>query len=250
MTSEPRQSPRLLPLGDAAATVIFGDRIDPETHDLALGFCTRLASEKLPGVIEWAPAFASVTLWYDPDLIGFDALRASLAPLLRAGRRKKIEGASFVIPFCPDADLAPDLAETAALKNLSPDQYIEAFAAVVFEVAMLGFLPGFAYLGGLPEGLNAPRLATPRKNVAARSVAIADGMCAAYPLDSPGGWRLIGRTPAPLFCARNPERPALLTPGDKLRWRPIDRATFERLEKQWAEDFSPDVLRESSCSRA
>jgi KipI family sensor histidine kinase inhibitor len=242
MTSEPR----VLPLGDAAATVIFGDSINPDSHERALGLSAQLSLQPLPGVIEWAPAFASVTLWYDPDKISFDALRASLSPVLRAGARKRIEGARFLIPFCPDADFAPDLAETAALKNLSPDQYIECFAGVVFEVAMLGFQPGFAYLGGLPDALNAPRLGTPRKNVPARSVAIADGMCAAYPLDSPGGWRLIGRTPAPLFCARNPERPALLTPGDKLRWRPIDRATFERMEAQWAENFSPDVLRESS----
>jgi KipI family sensor histidine kinase inhibitor len=111
---------------------------------------------------------------------------------------------------------------------------------------MLGFQPGFAYLSGLPDALDAPRLATPRKNVPARSVAIADGMCAAYPLDSPGGWRLIGRTPAPLFHPRNPERPALLTSGDKLRWRPIDRATFERLEGEWAQDFSPDALRDTA----
>jgi KipI family sensor histidine kinase inhibitor len=235
-----------LPLGDAAATVTFGDSINPETHERALGLSARLASETLTGVIEWASAFASVTLWYDPDQITFDALRASLAPLLREGARKKVEGASFVIPFCRDADLAPDLAETAALKNLSPEQYIECFAGVVFEVAMLGFQPGFAYLGGLPDALDAPRLASPRQHVSARSVAIADGMCAAYPLDSPGGWRLIGRTPAPLFNPRTPERPALLTPGDKLRWRPIDRATFERLEGQWAENFSPDALRDSA----
>jgi KipI family sensor histidine kinase inhibitor len=241
-----RSEPRVLPLGDAAATVTFGDSINPEMHERALGLAARLALQPLPGVIEWAPAFASVTLWYDPDQITFDALRASLAPVLREGARKKIEGASFVIPFCRDADFAPDLAETAALKNLSPDQYIDRFAGVVFEVAMLGFQPGFAYLGGLPDALDAPRLATPRKHVPARSVAVADGMCAAYPLDSPGGWRLIGRTPAPLFDPRNPERPALLTPCDKLRWRPIDRATFERLERQWAENFSPDVLRESS----
>jgi KipI family sensor histidine kinase inhibitor len=238
--------PRVLPLGDAAATVAFGDSIDPQTHLRVLGFSGRLASETLPGVIEWAPAFASVTLWYDPDQITFDALRASLALLLREGARKKVEGASFVIPFCRDVDFAPDLAETAALKNLSPDQYIDHFAGVVFEVAMLGFQPGFAYLSGLPDALDAPRLATPRKNVPARSVAIADGMCAAYPLDSPGGWRLIGRTPAPLFHPRNPERPALLTPGDKLRWRPIDRATFERLEGEWAQDFSPDALRDTA----
>ena len=92
--------PRVLPLGDAAATVTFGDSINSETHELVLGFCARLASEPLAGVSEWAPAFASATLWYDPDKISFDALRAALAPLLRAGARERIEGASFVLPFC------------------------------------------------------------------------------------------------------------------------------------------------------
>jgi KipI family sensor histidine kinase inhibitor len=101
---------------------------------------------------------------------------------------------------------------------------------VSFEVYMLGFQPGFAYLGGLPQGLSAPRLTTPRKNVPALSLAIADTMCAAYPFASPGGWRLIGRTPAPLFDARNAENPALLACGDKLRWRPVSRVDYDALE--------------------
>ena len=194
-------------------------------------------------MIEWAPAFASVTLWYDPDQISFDALRASLAPLLREGARKKVEGACFVIPFCHDADFAPDLAETAALKNLSPDQYIDRFAGVVFEVAMLGFQPGFAYLGGLPDALNAPRLATPRKNVPARSVAIADGMCAAYPLDSPGGWRLIGRTPAPLFDLAQSRTPCPADAGRQAALAPDRPRDFRAAgDGNGRKDFSPDLL--------
>jgi KipI family sensor histidine kinase inhibitor len=232
---------RIYALGDAAATFVFGA---DEKHERALGFCARLATEKPQGVIEWAPAFASVTVWYDPDRIGFDALQAALAPLASEGASGKGAGASFVIPFCRDADLAPDLAEVAALKDLSPDAYVAQFAAQVFEVAMLGFQPGFAYLSGLPHSLDVPRLASPRKSVPARSLAVADGMCAAYPFASPGGWRLIGRTPAPLFDPKNPERPAVLTPGDKVRWRPIAREEFDRLERQWAEGgFSAVSLR-------
>ena len=240
--SEALADVQIFALGDAAATFVFEAG---EKHELALGFCARLALKKPQGVVEWAPAFASVTVWYDPDRITFDALQAALAPLASAGAREKTAGGSFVIPFCPDADLAPDLAEIAALKNLSPDAYVSNFAAQVFEVAMLGFQPGFAYLSGLPESLDAPRLATPRKKVPARSLAVADGMCAAYPFDSPGGWRLIGRTPAPLFDPQNPERPAVLTPGDKVRWRPVAREEFDRLERGWAEGgFSADLLRE------
>jgi KipI family sensor histidine kinase inhibitor len=235
---------RIFALGDAAATFVFGE---DRAHELALGFCARLAAAKPQGVIEWAPAFASVTVWYDPDRIGFDALQAALGPLANEGAREKIAGASFCIPFCADADLAPDLAEVAALKNLSPDDWVAQFAAQVFEVAMLGFQPGFAYLSGLPAALDVPRLASPRKKVPARSLAVADGMCAAYPFDSPGGWRLIGRTPAPLFDPKNPERPAVLTPGDTVRWRPIARDDFDRLERQWTEGgFSADLVRETA----
>jgi KipI family sensor histidine kinase inhibitor len=237
-------SVRILPLGDAAATIVFGDSINPATHALVDGFCGRLAEADLPGLLEWAPAFASVTLWYDPDQIGFDALQAALAPMAGQEAPAKLRGGFFEIPFCADADLAPDLAATAALNGFSPERYIAEFAALIFDVYMLGFQPGFAYLGVLPDALNAPRLATPRKKVPARSLAIADSMCAAYPFDSPGGWRLIGRTPAPLFDARDSERPALLAAGDRVRWRPIDRAAFDRLERQWAAgEFAPNLLR-------
>jgi KipI family sensor histidine kinase inhibitor len=218
------------PLGDGAVTVIFGQNIDAATHERVLGFCAALEQADLPGVIEWAPAFASATIWHDPVTTDFEALRDALAPLAKSAGRRKIEGASYEIPFCCDGEFSPDLAETAALKGLTPEAYIEAFAAVTFEVYMLGFQPGFAYLGGLPESLSAPRLATPRKNVPALSLAIADTMCAAYPFASPGGWRLIGRTPAPLFDARNVERPAMLACGDKLRWLPVSRADYETLE--------------------
>lgn len=230
-------------LGDAAATIVFGPRADAATQSLVQGFCGLLAARKPPGVQEWAPAFASVTIWFDPDLLAFDALRDILLALAHEGARTTLEGARYEIPFCADAEFAPDLAETAALKGLSPQAYVAALAATEFRVAMLGFLPGFAYLSGLPDALDAPRLATPRKKVPARSLAVADGMCAAYPLQSPGGWRLIGRTPAPLFDPRRPENPALFAPGDRVRWRAIDRGRFDELEAQWARAFDPSQLR-------
>jgi KipI family sensor histidine kinase inhibitor len=240
--------PSIKPLGDAAATVAFGDRIESESHQRVLGFCARLGELRPRGVKEWAPAFASVTVWFDPDLIGFDALQAVLAPLAQQTATIKTQSAPlFEIPFCPDAEFAPDLAGVAALKGLSPEDYVARFAEQTYEAAMLGFQPGFAYLSGLPEALDVPRLETPRKKVPARSVALADGMCAAYPFDSPGGWRLIGKTPAPLFDPRNPRRPALLAPGDRVRWRKIDRATFERLEREWSGGaFAASQLRTSS----
>jgi KipI family sensor histidine kinase inhibitor len=235
---------QVLPLGDAALTVVFGDRIEAEIHARVKHFCAALEAGPRPDAIEeWAPAFASATVWYDPEKISFAALAAIMRDLAAGAAPDEKPGALFEIPFCRDAEFAPDLAETAALKKLTPERFIEEFSSLTFEVYMLGFQPGFAYLGGLPESLSAPRLATPRKKVAARSLAVADGMCAAYPFASPGGWRLIGRTPAPLFDARNPARPALLAPGDRVRWREIDRAAYDRLETQWRfGDFDAQCL--------
>ena len=235
--------PRLSALGDSAATLAFGEAITSEFQCRVKNFAAALARSAPEGVLEWAPAFASITIWFDPDILPFAALKA-FVQTLDDHAAAPAPGAGYALPFCCDADLAPDLAETAAAKGFSPDAYVAAFCALRFEVIMLGFLPGFAYLGGLPQSLSLPRLATPRKTVPARSVAIADGMCAAYPLASPGGWRLIGRTPAPLFDVQNAQNPALLAPGDFVRWRRIDRQEFSRLETRWAEAFDPAELRE------
>jgi KipI family sensor histidine kinase inhibitor len=222
---------RVLALGDAAATVVFGDQIAPDIHARVRAFCAALAeAAPAPGVEEWAPAFASVTVWYDPDKIAFNALGERLAALAQQPAAVADAGTLFEIPFCADSDLAPDLAEVADLCGLSPNGWLEGFTAMTFEVYMLGFQPGFAYLGGLPDSLSAPRLATPRKIVPAGSVAIADGMCGAYPYPSPGGWRLVGRTPALLFDVSNARHPSLLAPGDRVRWRAVSRVEFDRLE--------------------
>jgi KipI family sensor histidine kinase inhibitor len=224
--------------------VVLGEGISPEIHARVAAFCDALETAAIAGVEEWAPAFASVTIWFDPDAIAFDILAERLASLAAHPPTARRGGALFEIPFCAEDDRAPDLAEVAALCGLTAPAWLDAFAALTFEVYMLGFQPGFAYLGGLPDALSAPRLATPRKQVPAGSVAIADGMCAAYPYASPGGWRLIGRTPAPLFDITNAERPALLAPGDRVRWRPVSAAACDALEARWrAEGFCPDDLR-------
>jgi KipI family sensor histidine kinase inhibitor len=227
----PMSHPVLLPLGDAAATLRFGAAIDPALNARAHAFCATLEAAPPPGLREWAPAFASVTLWYDPDALSFDALQ-NLCRQLAPAPETPPSGVTHELPFCADKDFAPDLAEVARANGLTPAAWLDRFAAVTFDVHMLGFLPGFAYLGGLPQELDAPRLATPRAKVPERSVAIADGMCAAYPFASPGGWRLIGRTPTQMFDARA-EKPALLAPGDRVRWRPVDKNAFHALEAQW-----------------
>jgi KipI family sensor histidine kinase inhibitor len=230
--------PRLLSVGDAAWTVEFGNAIDPAVHGRVLGFCSlldTLASDgRLAGVVEWVPTFRSVTVHFDPEATEALALRDLLATLAERGGSLSAAGCRWHIPVCFEGDCAPDLEEVAKSKGLSAAAVVELLTGCVFPVYMLGFLPGFPYLGGVPEALDLPRLANPRKVVPARSIAVAGRMCAAYPWESPGGWRLLGRTPIRLFDPANTRRPALLAPGDEVTWQAIDRATYDRLDRECA----------------
>lgn len=217
--------PRLLPLGDCAFTVELGQIIEPATQARVFGLAAALddarAEGRLPGVIEWVPTFCGVTVHVDPDLADPEALAASLLALAREARAQAGTGRLWTVPVCFDPDMGPDLDAVAAARGLDRHSLIERFVASEFTVCMLGFLPGFPYLSGLPAELEMPRLATPRSRVPAGSVAIAGRMAAIYPWDSPGGWRLLGRTPLRLFDASQADRPALLAPGDRIRWQVV-----------------------------
>lgn len=227
---------RLLPLGDSAFTLEFGRAINDDTHARVMGVMQALDALKgtapLAGVEEWMASFASLTVHFDPDITDAEALGTRLLALAQRGERVSVEGQHWCLPVCFDADLAPDLAPLAALKQLSETEVIALLTGARFKVYTIGFLPGFPYMGGLPEALQVPRLSTPRTDVPARSIAIAGAMCAAYPWLSPGGWHLVGRTPVSLFDARNEARPALLAAGDSVRWRAVSRAEFTAIEAQ------------------
>ena len=229
---------RLLSVGDTAWTVEFGSVIDPAIHGRVLGFCSLLdtlsGDGRLQGVVEWVPTFRSVTVHFDPEHTDAMALRDLLSDLAGKSGILSAAGCRWHIPVCFDAQCAPDLAEVAAAKGLTPEGVVQLLTDKVFSVYMLGFLPGFPYMGGVPEALDMPRLASPRKVVPARSIAIAGRMCAAYPWESPGGWRLLGRTPIRLFDAANARRPALLAPGDEVVWEQIDSATYAELDHECA----------------
>lgn len=239
MTADSSALPvRLLSVGDTAWTVEFGSVIDPAIHGRVLGFCSLLdtlsGDGRLGGVVEWVPTFRSVTVHFDPDQADAMALHDLLGELATKSGILSAAGCRWHIPVCFDADCAPDLADVAAAKGMTPEAVVQLLTDSVFSVYMLGFLPGFPYLGGVPEVLDMPRLASPRKVVPARSIAIAGRMCAAYPWESPGGWRLLGRTPIRLFDAANARRPALLAPGDQVVWEPIDSATYAEIDRECA----------------
>ncbi len=231
--------PRLLPLGDTAWTVEFGDVIDPVLHGRVLGLAAAIEEARaaldgnggspLAAIVDVVPTFRSLTVHFDAGVGDGEAMGRELLRLASASGVAKARGRRWVLPVCFDADFAPDLSDLAQSKSLSCEEVIARLTATEFQVYMIGFMPGFPYMGGLPAELQMPRLASPRKAVPERTLAVAGEMCAVYPWESPGGWRLLGRTPVPLFSAAEPQ-PALLASGDRVRWHGIDRATYLDLE--------------------
>ncbi|MFC4811098.1 5-oxoprolinase subunit PxpB [Paenibacillus sp. GCM10023250] len=237
---------KLFPLGDSAVAVQFGESIDLETHERVRQLTEYLERHPFEGMIEYVPAFLSVTVYYEPFALqaahdGFDesgadaadpyglAVRLLAGILAKLGEAEKRPARIVDIPVCYGGDLGPDLPEVAAHHGLSEQDVIDIHASADYLVYMLGFAPGFAYLGGLPARIATPRRTTPRLSIPTGTVGIAGDQTGVYPIVTPGGWQLIGKTPLPLFL---PEAmpPTLLKAGDRVRFRPISRAEFDRLE--------------------
>jgi KipI family sensor histidine kinase inhibitor len=227
------QGIRLLPCGDRALTVEFGASIDRRLSALVLGLANRLTAVSIAGVVELVPTFRSLTIHYDPLLLPRAQLETALAPLLSNLEAAQGTGSLWRIPTCYDPSLAPDLTEVAQRTGLTPDQVAERHSATTYHVYMVGFLPGYPYMGDLPPELALPRRENPRTKVPPGSVAIATTLTAVYTLESPGGWHLIGRTPAPLWDLRR-DPPAVLAPGDKVVFEPVSLARYEALAAQAA----------------
>jgi KipI family sensor histidine kinase inhibitor len=216
--------PRLAPLGDSALLIVFGDRVDPALNRRALALAKALAD--LPGVTDRVPAYASLALYYDPCVWRHEGLVEAVTPYLADEGAAAPEDRSLRIPVCYGGEHGPDLDAVARHCGLAPDEVIARHSGGEYLVYFLGFTPGFAYLGGLDPALATPRRGTPRSSVPAGAVGIAGEQTGIYPQASPGGWRLIGRTPLRLFDPLR-EPPCLLAPGDRLRFAPIGPDEFE-----------------------
>lgn len=226
--------PRVRPLGDAALSFEFGAEIDPRTHARVLGFADALEARRrdgaLPGVVEWVPAFATVTVYFEPGSDAPEATAEALLALARSAPPITRGGTEWRIPVCFEPEFAPDLEGLAEHRGLAPQEIVTLMCGTRFRVYMLGFQPGFPYLGGLPAACEMSRLAVPRRAVPERSLAVAGRMCAVYPWESPGGWHLLGRTPLRPFDPLDPQRPALFAPGDLVRWEAIDADRYRELD--------------------
>lgn len=231
---------RFYPLGDAALVIEFGTTIDEATHRLVCDALRAFEATPLPGVVEVVPAYTTLTLFYDlpqvvaagapiEDILGWLGERTqTLLATARKRARETNEPRLVRIPVCYGGEHGPDLPHVAQHTGLSPDEVIRCHTDPVYRVYSMGFAPGFPYLGGLSPRLAAPRRATPRPRVTPGSVGIAGTQTGVYPLPTPGGWQLIGRTPLRLF---RPEQdpPVLLRPGDRVRFVAVDTGEFATL---------------------
>ena len=221
--------PRMIQLSESAVTIEFGDGVDLRTNELVLAFTAAVDQSELPGVREVVPTYRSATVYFDP-------LRTTARTLLRSLRAVTMNTApapsrpsiTHIIPVWYGSAAGPDLPDVARQAGLTPEEAGELHASVTYRVCMLGFSPGFPYLSTVPAPLAAPRLPTPRKYVAAGSVGIAGTQTGVYPQASPGGWRIIGRTPVVLFDLHRP-KPFLLAPGDQVRFVAIEEEEFTQL---------------------
>ena len=233
---------QITPLGDCAALVRVAENFETAPDDALQQVMTAqrcLASAKIPGVVELAPAYATVALFYDPlqvvaagaqadNLFTWLEQRISEALARPAIGTESVETSAIEIPVCYDGEFGFDLDEVAQRAGLGRDEVIGLHSSAKYRVHCVGFIGGFPFLGGLPGNIATPRRESPRKEIPAGSVGIGGKQTGIYPIKSPGGWNIIGRTPLRLFDPQR-SRPGLLRVGDRVRFRPVSREEFDQL---------------------
>ncbi|MBM7095479.1 5-oxoprolinase subunit PxpB [Bacillus sp. H-16] len=217
------------PAGDRAVRIGFKEEISDTVHQHIRSFCAVLEEENHSAIAEWVPAYTSVTVFYKPELVKYDEIALWLNGLSeRAGTSVSRPVRVISVPVLYGGEKGPDLSRLAARHQLEEEEVIRLHTEPDYLVYMLGFAPGFPYLGGLSDRLHTPRLDKPRQKVSAGSVGIAGEQTGIYPLDSPGGWQLIGHTPARLFDP-DKEDPFLFRAGDRLRFFAVEKEEYEEL---------------------
>jgi len=213
--------------GDTALIIDFGNTVDLNVSAKVLALAGRLNDLKIDGVIETVPTIRSLSIYYEPLTISANRLERQVADILEHLEEAPATGHTREIPVCYDLELAPDLEHVASQCNLSPDQVIEIHSSHTYHVYMLGFLPGMAYLGDLAPQLALSRRATPRPRIPAGSLGIGGKLTCIYPMATPCGWHVIGRSPISLWDP-NLTKGALLRAGDKVKFEPVSLREYRR----------------------
>jgi KipI family sensor histidine kinase inhibitor len=213
-------TPTILPCGDAALVLQIGDKIDAEANACVIALADELTARALPGVLEIVPTYRSLLVRYNPGQIRGGDLEQRLLQAFEHPANVSDQGRLWIVPCLYGGEVGQDLDELAAMKGLASEEVIALHSGAEYRIYMIGFAPGFAYLGGLPEILHTPRLLKPRQNIPAGAIGIGGQQGNINSVAGPSGWRFIGWTPVKSF---DPERaePFLFRAGDRIRFRPI-----------------------------
>jgi inhibitor of KinA len=234
----------LRPLGDHAVVIQLGNSIQQETHELVKSVTNLIEIQSIDWLVEFIPAFTTVTLYYDPikiieshmpfqNTLPYSVVCSEIKDLLsELTNDEKTEPRIVDIPVCYGGEFGPDLEEVANHHHLSTEEVINIHSNGDYLVYMIGFAPGFPYIGGMSSEIATPRRKSPRLKIPAGSVGIAGEQTGVYPIETPGGWQLIGRTPVKLFQPDNNASPSLLKAGDRIRFTPISLEEYKALEEE------------------
>jgi len=221
--------PQFIPMGDQCILVRFGDKISDSTNRCAVAYARMVSELSIPGIIEIVPSYTEVAVYYNALEVDYTQISEQLQKVdIVVDQQDKIERRLIRIPVCYGGQFGPDIAHVSSCNGITEEELIRIHTSTVYPVYMLGFTPGFCYLGNMSKQIACPRKSTPRNRITAGSVGIAGEQTGIYPIESPGGWQLIGRTPVKLF---DPNRqPSTLTAaGDAVEFYPISEEEFRAL---------------------
>lgn len=223
---------RILTAGDSAVLIEFGKEISPDINARITALVRLMKAQQIEGVVDMIPSFCALLINYDPRVVSYGKMKKRLEKLLKLEvETRATEAKIFEIPVCYGSEYGPDLDNISSLAGLREEEVIRIHSSRDYLIYMLGFLPGFSYLGGLDERIHTPRLANPRVKIRAGSVGIGGSQTGIYPLDSPGGWQLLGMTPVKTYDPAR-EVPILFEAGDYIRFVPINEARYQEIREQ------------------
>ncbi len=223
---------RYLPAGDEAMIIEFGKTIDDEVNNKVISMAESIRNKRIRGVREILSTYRSLMVFYNPKKISYIRLISIVKNLdyrkeSKAGADKK----TLIVPCCYDDIYGPDLSQMSEELGITKEEIVSIHSGMKYKIYMLGFLPGFVYLGGLDKRINIPRLKIPRTKIPARSVGIGGSQTGVYPVDSPGGWRLIGSTPLDFYDIKR-ENPILCEAGEYIRFKPVSLDEYDDIRRE------------------